>query len=320
MNDLISIIVPIYNVEAYLKRCVDSILKQTYTNLELILVDDGSNDRCGEMCDAYQEQDARIQVIHKVNGGLSDARNVGIEHAQGRYLMLVDSDDYIHHRMVETLYHYLKDSNADISVGKLQYVYSHDTIDLDCSLKDIQTEVIEKEQLPEQLYNERYLDTVVAVCKLYKKEIFTDLKYRLGKYHEDEFMIHHVLSRCNKVIYVDCQMYYYFQRGDSITTSAYSLKRLDGIEALKERVAFYSGTPYEAKAKYRLMQQSLEHYYLVKTHFPKEKKHLHELNQLIRETLKSTPELGLSTKIRFQLFLWNKSLYSFLKKQGFIKT
>ena len=127
-NDLISVILPIYNVEPYLERAVDSIIKQTYRNIEIILVDDGSPDNCGNICDAYAKQDKRIIVIHKENGGLSDARNVGIKKASGKYITLVDSDDYVDDDYVEFLYSLIKNSGADMSICSHTVLYDNGTI------------------------------------------------------------------------------------------------------------------------------------------------------------------------------------------------
>ena len=125
MEDLISVVVPIYNVENYIKKCVDSILSQTYKNLEIILVDDGSPDNCPQICDEYAQKDNRIKVIHKENGGLSDARNAGIDISKGKFITFIDSDDYIEKDYVEVLYNSIKENASDMAIGSHKAIYDN---------------------------------------------------------------------------------------------------------------------------------------------------------------------------------------------------
>jgi len=169
MSELITIIVPIYKVEEYLRRCVDSILKQTYKNLEVILVNDGSPDGCGAICDEYATLDGRIEVIHKTNGGLSDARNAGIEVAHGSYVSFVDSDDWIHQEYIGKLYDLLRETNSDISVCNFIKT-SSDNIELEITTGEI-FEFTNHEAL-EQLTDIKFYDQMVISCgKLYKKKL-----------------------------------------------------------------------------------------------------------------------------------------------------
>lgn len=231
---LISIIIPIYNVEKYLKRCVDSVLNQTYSNLEIILVDDGSKDSCSDICDLYSKKDSRIKVIHKINGGLSDARNKGIEIARGSYLGFVDSDDFIHPKMYEILYKNMVKTEADMSICSFKKVYNGE-------MDDFRTNNIfscTRESGYYHLYDQYGLDTIVAWNKLYKKCLFDDIRYPIGKIHEDEFIIHHLIGLCNKIVYTDAELLYYFQREGSITGS-YNIKRLDLFDALDDRLDYF---------------------------------------------------------------------------------
>ena len=217
MSELITVVVPIYKVERYLRRCVDSILLQTYKNLEIILVDDGSPDSCPLICDEYADIDKRVRVIHKSNGGLSDARNAGIEVANGKYIAFVDSDDYIDERMYEVLYKNLTDNNADISV--CEFVKIHDGARIDSSPIKESVKLFNKLQTMNNLYDDLYLQTVVAWNKLYKKDIFKSIIYPFGKINEDEYVIHLILNSANNVVYTNLQLYYYVQRTDSIVKS-----------------------------------------------------------------------------------------------------
>ena len=230
---LISIIVPVYNVEKYMHRCLDSILGQTYTNLEIILVDDGSPDNSGKYCDEYASLDNRVSVIHKANGGLSDARNTGIDRSTGRYIMFVDSDDYIALNMVEMMYNALEENDADLSVCNFKYVSDDGTKVYDNSNLPIKDECISPECfLKEKLFNNKYHYWIISSCKLYKKELFNNIRFEKGKIHEDEFIIHKIIIQCNKIACVSDMLYFYVQRDGSIMHSVGSVKELDSVEAL----------------------------------------------------------------------------------------
>lgn len=237
MNELISVIIPIYKVEQYLKRCIDSVLGQTYKNLEIVLVDDGSPDGCGKICDEYAAIDNRVKVIHKKNGGLSDSRNVGIEISQGEYIAFIDSDDWIHKKYFEELYNLLKKSNSDISVCNFIRV-SNENIRVDNSKQEVY-EYSNIEAL-EQFVGEFYVQMVIACGKLYKKDLFKEIRFPVGKLHEDEFTTYKVIFNAKKVILTTAQLYYYWQRQDSIMGVGFNIKgRLDVIEAFKERGDFF---------------------------------------------------------------------------------
>ena len=236
----ISVIVPIYNVEKYLEKCINSITNQTYENLEIILVDDGSPDRCGEMCDEYSKRDKRIKVIHKENGGLSDARNAGIEAATGDYIAFVDSDDYIREDMYEKLYKALKNNNADMSICNFKYVSDDGSDQFDNDNLPIKDEILSGMFiLNEQMKKTKCWYWVVAWNKLYKRELFSGIRYPVGKIHEDEFIIHRLLLKCQNVACVSDMLYYYVQREGSIISSKYNYRRLDEVEALYNRMEFY---------------------------------------------------------------------------------
>lgn len=226
--ELVSIIVPIYNVEPFLERCVQSILSQTYSEIEVILVDDGSPDRCPEICDEYQKKDPRVKVIHKPNGGLSDARNAGLQIAKGEMIAFVDSDDWISPYYVEIMRRTMLEENSDIveclmvcSDGKQKLpdcleksmVESYDTI---TALKLL----IEDQLLHQYVWN-----------KLYKRTVIGDVCFPYGKCNEDEFWTYQVFGNAKKVSTVSSVLYAYFQRPGSIMGQGYQLKRLDAIEA-----------------------------------------------------------------------------------------
>lgn len=234
--DLISVIVPVYKVEQYLKRCVDSILAQTYQNLEIILVDDGSPDLCGSMCDEFQQKDSRIVVIHQKNGGLSNARNAGIEIAKGSFLAFVDSDDYIAPDFVESLYRACIENHCELAQCKYEYV-TGDAF-TKASLQG-ETRCMSGRGMQEGLYALDGAYNVVAWNKLYKKELFKEIRYPDGKIHEDEATTFRIFYLTEKVALVDRYLYGYFTSDSSITRNAFSSKRLDWIWAMEQRIDFY---------------------------------------------------------------------------------
>lgn len=245
MQPKISIIVPVYNVEKYLIRCLDSIVNQTYKNLEIILVDDGSTDRCSEICDTYAGKDKRINVIHKENGGLSDARNRGIEIATGEYLAFVDSDDYIAANMYAVLLERMLNDGSDMAVCNFLYVDEQEKLleESNCDIPII-NECIETRAAIHKLTEAKSWYYVVAWNKLYRKEIFRRLRYPKGKYHEDEFVIHHIIQNCRLISCVKDPMYYYVQRDKSITSQSFNLGRMDIADALIDRYYFAKDHKY----------------------------------------------------------------------------
>ncbi|MGF2941895.1 glycosyltransferase family 2 protein [Enterococcus xiangfangensis] len=225
----ISIIVPVYNVEKYLRKCVDSILAQTFTDFELILVDDGSPDNSGAICDQYAEKDSRIKVIHKENGGLSDARNAGIEVAKGKYLGFIDSDDYIADDMYELLYNNIIKEKADLSICGIYHVYEGK----EPERKIEKYMVLNRDEATVLIFHGNQISDH-AVNKLYSRSIFSELRYPLGKYHEDSFTIVGILDQCEKVVVDTKQKYYYYHRDDSITSQTFSQKHLEYITAWEQ--------------------------------------------------------------------------------------
>lgn len=234
MRPLISVIVPIYKVEKYLNKCVDSIINQTYKNLEIILVDDGSPDTCPQICDEYAKQDGRIKVIHKENGGLSDARNAGMKIANGDYISFIDSDDYIAPDMINELYNSIIKFNADIA---------------ECNVYNVFEDKIEEYNKDEfafydsnysimQAYIKDYAIKTVVWNKLYKIEVLRDILFEVGKYNEDEFFTYLALANSQRLVHIDFYGYYYIQRSGSIMGEGYSLRKLDSLEGLAKRAMF----------------------------------------------------------------------------------
>lgn len=237
-NKLVSIIVPVYNVEKYLKRCIDSILSQTYHNLEIILVDDGSTDYSGAICDRYAEQDYRIRVIHKKNGGLSDARNSGLDIAKGDYIAFIDSDDWISDDYVNVLVKALEYGKTQISACSYRKVsgltkYNEVTGISSSGELEIWT-ILEAYQ---HLFLNKKIDCS-AWAKLYKHTLFRDIRFPVGKLYEDQFTTYKLFHSSQGVTYIDQEMYFYFNRPESIQNERFTIRKMDELEANLECFAF----------------------------------------------------------------------------------
>lgn len=227
---VISVIVPVYNVEKYLKKCVDSIRKQTFYDIEIILVDDGSEDSSGQMCDEMAEQDSRIHVIHQGNRGLSSARNTGIAVAEGEYIGFVDSDDYIEKDMYELLHHNLMREKADLSICGMYDCYQGRK----CAVNTPYYQVMDAQEAIRVIFEGKSAGGASAVNKLYKKTLFQSVLYPEGKTSEDAFVIVKLLMACDCIVADSKQKYYYYHRENSITTQKFTEKQFDVIEAYQK--------------------------------------------------------------------------------------
>lgn len=226
----ISVIVPVYNVEAYLKRCVDSILAQTFADFELILVDDGSPDNCGKICDAYAEKDNRVYVIHKENGGLSDARNAGLdwifENSDSQWISFIDSDDWVHPKYLELLYEAVTKGNVTISACKEIHVHS------ESNMLNIENDYEWKLVDPESAHTTNNM--VTAWGKLFAKELFRNLRFPKGKLHEDLYTTYKIVLPQEKVAVSPQEYYFYYVNPNSLTHVEWNPKRLDELEACEQ--------------------------------------------------------------------------------------
>ncbi len=233
----ISVIVPVYKVESYLRRCVDSILNQTFQDYELILVDDGSPDSCGAICEEYAEKYPHIHVIHQENGGLSAARNTGIDwafaHSDSKYLAFVDSDDWVSPDYLDMLYRAVQDTGCLISACGLMK-----TAGEDLPVGQAYT----AEAMPADAYycSQTVHDGITAVAwnKLYAKELFASLRYPHGKLHEDEFTTYRLVYAAGSVAVIPAALYAYFQNAAGIMQSQWSPKRMHVLEAVEQQIQF----------------------------------------------------------------------------------
>lgn len=235
MNERISIIVPVFNVEKYLERCVNSLINQTYKNIEIILVDDGSPDLCPQMCDEYAKKDERIKVLHKKNGGLSDARNAGLDVATGEYIAFVDSDDWVETDFIETLYKNAKSENADISIIGCTLVWD------DGRKKPVSKDkgyyVLDKEKAIREMLAQRKFGCMVCQ-KMYRKQIFDTVRFPVGKLYEDVAVSMPTFLKAKKVVVSGNHGYNYYQRNDSIVNSKFDERKLYFLECCQNIIKY----------------------------------------------------------------------------------
>lgn len=238
MDKLISVIVPVYKVEKYLKRCIESIQKQTYQNLEIILVDDGSPDRSGEICDEYAKTDARIKVVHKPNGGLSDARNAGLSICTGELIGFVDSDDYIAPNFFEKLYQYKMEHHAEISV--CNYVRFQGETVSDTKTEPKSVKVWKGKEALENIYGSYgHLLSACVWNKLYDADLFENLRFPVGMKNEDEYILPRLIDKAETMVYAEEGLYYYYINEGSITEDSGYLMSDDVYKIFEDRMAYF---------------------------------------------------------------------------------
>lgn len=232
-KDLISIIIPIYKVENYLDGCLQSVVNQTYQNIEIILIDDGSPDNCGKLADQWALKDSRIKVIHKPNGGLSDARNVGIDQATGNYLMFIDSDDIVDIHLCEYLLKIIRENQADISIIDALHIFDQEA---NYKLSGTVKVLNKTAAIQEMWYQHSFLPS--AWGKLYKREIFKEIRFTKGIIFEDIDIMHELFFRAEKIVYSDAQLYGYVHHENSITTNNFAKRDLIILDICNKLITF----------------------------------------------------------------------------------
>lgn len=314
-NELISVIVPIYNVEKYLEKCVNSILNQTYTNLEIILVDDGSPDKCPSICDNLAITDDRIKVIHQQNGGLSKARNVGIDVAKGVYLVFVDSDDTVEDELIEKLYKCLKKYDCKMAACGRKYVFEDGKAI--CKVpKGIDT-VYEFEDAIKEMNTFRLFD-MSATSKIFAKELFSTINFPEGKLSEDYFVMYKLIDLAHKVGYISDPLYNYFQRTNSISRN----KKInhDFIEAAQNQMDYlddkYPDLKQVSHTAFASANLTVYDFYIkngVKCSKGNKEKFRKNVQDNI-EYIDSNINISMAKKIQFKLFMKSYLLYNIVFK------
>lgn len=237
-NELISVIIPMYNCEKYIRQCVESVLKQSYENLEVIVVDDGSTDDGGKLCDEIFAQNQRVKVFHKENGGISSARNYGIDRANGAYLFFLDSDDYLEDGGLEALYEAAKSNSADMAIGGYRRVEENGDLIKENVFPD---EWVGKAHDEEFFWN-TFKDNIIAYTgvftKLYSRKLWENVCFPGGKIHEDDAVLHKIISQCERIAYVKNIISNYRKTENSIMQTKFGLKNLDKAEVLLDRIEY----------------------------------------------------------------------------------
>lgn len=313
MNEMnstrISVIVPVYKVEKYLNECVTSITNQTYQNMEIILVDDGSPDNCPEMCDSWAQKDNRITVIHKTNGGLSSARNAGIDIATGKYLSFVDSDDTIEKDMLKTMFLAAQKYNAEIvCCGRKLIVSENDIRPMHCILGE---KIYTSEEAMSEVLLGRDIEEA-AWDKLYRAELFQNIRYPVGEINEDIPIIGPLLSQCHIIVHVGKAFYNYRLNPNSITKSCYTEKKsvyLKHMQQVQQYVSehfprlnnetefFLARYAYAALLEMEMNEQTVQNY-------KKDYKNYKKILSQNYHTYCKSEMLSLKTRVQSQLILW----------------
>lgn len=314
---IISVIIPVYNVEKYLCQCLDSVINQTYKNLEIILVDDGSTDDSGKICNEYAKRDRRIIVVHKNNGGLSDARNAGIDICKGEYVSFVDSDDWLDLDMYEIFISKIIEHNADIvSCG---YVLEFANKKFNCNLANIIIDGNDK-VLQNLFYNKNFPNAVWG--KVYNKNIFEKLRFPIGKIYEDMLIKYDILKKSQKVVILKSTFYHYRQRSNSIMNDI-------NIEKIKEKIAVCEIIIKKIKKENSLLlpqayHQLYKHYIsvtddIVNLNISKEQKKyiINQIKCFIRKNIKNiifNKTINFKAKIGFLLIATNARIFILIRK------
>ena len=234
MEDLISVVVPVYNVENYVKECLDSILVQSYSNLQIIIVNDGSTDQSGIICEEYAKKDSRVEYVYQKNKGLSAARNKGISCAKGEFICFVDSDDYVHKKYVECLYYGMINNNADMSMCG----YIRDGFFVEKKDNNIKCNIYDGKEMMRNFYS---FDVLLNVAwnKLYRKKAFLNERFPEGMLYEDFALNARIMYSCNRIAICDQELYFYRRNRQGITLSSFSEKQLDALKQIENRMLYF---------------------------------------------------------------------------------
>jgi len=324
-KEKVSVIVPVYNVEKFLETCVNSIIDQTYSEIEILLIDDGSTDSSGEICDKYQNTDSRIRVIHQDNQGLAEVRNVGIKEARGEYFLFVDSDDWIEPNTIERNLQIVNEYNADIVCFRFTKEYEHSGSVRNEGVPRGTVKIFDKKGALENLFYPKYVDTITC-NKFVRKEMFQGIVYPKGKLHEDLFTTYKFVANASKVVCIDEELYHYYQNPDSIGHRSFSKDTYDIAIAVDESCKYIIDIIGGCTDK--LLVGSWFRKLFIINSMINSRVYDHEYIMSLRREMKVSPilkseDLGKSRKIQMALLYVNfglyKTVYLLLKKLRFGK-
>ncbi|MCQ2528273.1 MAG: glycosyltransferase [Saccharofermentans sp.] len=314
MAPLVSVIIPVYNVADYLEHCVTSVRNQIYKNLEIILVDDGSSDNCPALCDNYAKEDNRIKVIHKENGGLSCARNAGLEVATGDLIAFVDSDDYVHPEYISRLYDMMAKSGAGIAICNFRKIYSNSLVFNYPQIPSSDYITMDYQKALDELVGFNSVQYVLTWNKLYKRQIFDELRFPVGKISEDFYMSFKVLHLAGTIAMSTDQLYYYYLRKGSIihsrdNVSDYNIEALDEFDEYTEKL----GLNYKDKSLFIRCNSVMEDYWAAfkNKNKPRMQETAETFNTLKDRMDKNGVPLNHKAKLFYshkKLFIWERGL------------
>lgn len=291
---LVSVIIPVYNVEKYLDYCLKSVFLQIYRKMEIILVDDGSTDSSGEMCDYYRSLDDRIKVIHKTNGGLSSARNIGIKESSGEYITFLDSDDYIRKDFVKKLMDIMIDSESDIVVGSYMKVY--DNLDISITDETLHINQYEGADFSYEMLSQKL--PMYAHGKLYKRELFEEIQFPDGRWFEDVPTLWKISKLVKRAAAIDNKLYFYRQREGSIVNLKFTQQRMDQLYFAEEIFAdVQNNTKFMTAAGTRCFFSAADTYFMINAGYKSEKEYLKEAIKKYRKYVISNTEANFEVKV-----------------------
>ena len=307
-HELISVIVPVYNVEKYLDKCIASIVNQTYQELEVILVDDGSSDGCREICDRWAEKDRRINVIHKKNGGLSDARNAGLDVANGEYIGFVDGDDYIHSDMYQKLWETSIGYDADLVMCRFDHVDENGVL-IKGDVGEFEAGLIDKREAMNWIVNKGW--SCVVWNKLFRSKLFRNIRFPYGKIYEDRMIMPLIIDRSDRIAATTDVLYYYVHSVNGITRSKPSIRKLDKIEAYYSNLRYFE--KHYADFSQEIANHMIDNYLLIRDQVgiipSKDKERMREVKGMVRYCLS---RYGKQIRFWHKLNLVCPKLYYFL--------
>lgn len=304
----VSIIVPIYKVEDCLDRCVESLVHQTYTDIEILLVNDGSPDRCPKLCDSWAERDGRIRVIHKKNGGLSDARNAGIEEAAGEYFLFIDGDDYVRPDMCEKMISAAEKNQSDMVISSFIWKYpDKEIVQSMCTGKVPQC--FSNIEMLKIFFMKKTIELSVAWNKLYRRDLFftsEDIRYPVGKLHEDEFTTYKLIYAAHNVTILPEALYYYVQRNTSIMSAFSQRNLLDSIEAAESYIPWHTEHHLSLKKEIACAYDILSYaFYLRYLHDNRIDPQRREIDRFRTFIMENTPSVYLTSGVPLKYRIWD---------------
>lgn len=319
MNAKVTIIIPVYNVENYIDRCMESVLGQSYDNLEIILIDDGSKDASGKKIDEYALKDNRIVALHKENGGQASARNLGLSKATGEYVCFVDSDDCIHERYVELLLDICENRDCDLAICAYEN-FSGNDINWKKDISDSNITFEKSTDTLNAIFSPRNVETIVVWNKMYKMDNIRDIHFTEGRIFEDEAISARLIYSADRVGRIDAPLYYYYQNDSGTMGGEFTLKKLDILWALEDRMDFFKEKELTAlyqKDSYKYMCKLLTHYYRVMHMKPNHPEIATDIMEKYRKKRKESLGFGWSKKrnMAMRLFGIFPGLYPVITKK-----